>query len=184
MPLPFNSAGNIKSTGGNVFGTNMSLDACYVYSTVGATPAATPTDILTLTGSASKLIRVRKIVLGGLATAAGSLILSLIRRSAANSGGTSTAPTPQKMWTGNVAATATLALYTANPTTGSAVGTLQSVRVPLQLTAAMVPPIQLDFAETQGIVLQGTSDILAINGAGAAVPTNGVLDIAVYWSEE
>lgn len=184
MALPFNSAGNIKSTGGNVFGTNMSLDACYVYSVVGATPAATPTDIITLTGSASKLIRVRKIILGGLATAAGSLIISLIRRSTAASGGTSTAPTPLKMRNGDVAATATVALYTANPTVGTAVGTLQSVRVPLQLTAAMAQPVQLDFAETPGICLQGTSDILAINGAGGTVPTNGVLDIAIYWTEE
>ena len=158
----------------------------YKYSSLGNTPAATPTDIFTITGSASKTIRITKIVVSGLATTAGQLNPLLVRRSAANTGGTSTAPTPLKRDTNDAAASATLALYTANPTVGTAVGTLDSCRLFLALATATPYACRFEFGVNNDkmLILRGTSDILAINFAGAAVPAGGIVDIDVEWVEE
>jgi hypothetical protein len=165
----------------------------YKYSSLGNTPAATPTDLFTITGSATKTVRVTKIVISGLATAAGQLNPLIIRRSSADSGGTSTAPAllPRdsvNSTTSGTAATATLALYTANPASlGTTVGTLDSCRLFLQVAAGGSPDVcvfSYGTNDDQLTVLRGTTDILAINFAGAAVPTNGVIDIDVELTEE
>jgi hypothetical protein len=52
------------------------------------TPAASATDILTINGSSSRTIRVKRISLSGIATSAVSIPISLIRRSTANGTGT------------------------------------------------------------------------------------------------
>ena len=159
----------------------------YKYSSLGNTPAATPTDIFTIAGSASKTIRITKIVVGGLATTAGQLNPLIIRRSAAGTGGTSSNPTAQSRDINNSAATATLTLYTANPTVGTGVGTLDSCRLFLQTATGGAPDI---CAFTYGVnddqltVLRGTTDILAINFNGATVPTGGIVDLDVEWTEE
>lgn len=184
MSNTFMSAGSAKSTGGSTFVTNMSLDRSYVYSVLGATPAATPTDIVTLSGSATRLVRVRKIVLSGFATAAGTLAISLLRRSTAHSGGTSTTPAITQLDTRDPAPTAVARLFTANPTVGTLVSPFQSFRLNMGVAAAVGAPITLDLLETEGFVLNGTSEFLAINGNGGTVPTAGVLDIAIYWTEE
>jgi hypothetical protein len=41
--------------------------ATYCYASQANTPAATPTDILTITGSATKTIRITRIAIGGIA---------------------------------------------------------------------------------------------------------------------
>lgn len=160
----------------------------YKYSSLGNTPAATPTDIFTITGSASKTIRVTKIVVGGLATTAGQLNPLIIRRSTANSGGTSTAPTPLARDTLNSAATATLALYTANPASlGTTVGTLDSCRLFLQTATGGAPDVcafTYGVNDDQLVTLRGTTDSLSINFAGAAVPAGGIVDFDVEWTEE
>ena len=55
--------------------------------------AATPTDIAILPGSASKTILVTKVIVSGTKTTAGLVDVLLIKRSTANSGGTSAAMT-------------------------------------------------------------------------------------------
>lgn len=155
------------------------------YASIGNTPAATPTDVLTLTGSATKTIRVRRIWVSGLAGTAGLLTPRLVRRAAANTGGTSTAPTPMKMDTADAAATGVLALYTANPTINSTVGTLGARALFLNLATAGKDAVEWEFPGTyhRGLVLRGALDILAVNFAGAAVPAGGLLDFELEWTE-
>jgi hypothetical protein len=182
--MPFPTAGSVSlATGENIF-TAMSLAPTYSYQVLGATPAATATDVIVLQGSATKLVRIRRIYLGGFATAAGSVTFSLIRRSTAGSGGTSTAPTPVKLATSSPAASAAVRLFTANPTVGTAVATIQSGRINMGVAAAIGAPVLLDFYETSGIILSGTSDYLALTLNGSTIPTAGVLDAAFYWTEE
>lgn len=160
----------------------------YKYSSLSNTPAATPTDIFSIAGSATKTIRISRIVVGGLATTAGDLNPLLIRRSAPDTGGTCTSQASNIMVrdTNNSTATATLSLCTANPTTGTTVGTLDSCRLSLQLATA-TPDVCVFAAGTsndQMTVLRGVNDVLAINFAGAAVPAGGVIDLDVEWTEE
>lgn len=159
----------------------------YRYASNGNTPAATPTDVLVITGSASKLVRLRRIYVGALATAAGSMIVNLIRRSTADTTGTKTSPTPQKIDTADAAATATVDLYTANPGgLGTAVGTLSNRALFFQLVGAGKDFVEWNWSEIlgRGIALRGVLDSLAINFGGAAVPSGGKLDFELEWSEE
>lgn len=159
----------------------------YKYSSLGNTPAATPTDLFTIAGAAGKTIRVTKIVLGGVAGTAGQLNPLIIRRSAADTGGTSTNPAALPRDTNNAAATATLTLYTVNPTgLGTTVGTLDSCR--LYLNTNVLQPDVCAFTygvnDDQLLVLRSATDVLAINFAGATVPATGAVDIDVEWTEE
>ncbi len=161
--------------------------ATYSYASQANTPAASPTDIFKIAGSATKVIRITRISIGGIATTAGYLKIALVRRSTAGSGGTATNPAALKHDTSDAAASATLTLYTANPTVGTAVGTLHASRVFLPLvTATGSAPLVWDFTNRneEAIVLRGTTDILAINGVADTVPAGGVLDIDVTWIEE
>lgn len=164
-----------------------SAKATYKYSSLGNTPAATPTDLFTIAGSATKTIRITKLIIGGVAGTAGQLSPLLVRRSAANTGGTSTAPAIQKRDTTDGAASATIALYTVNPASlGTAVGTMDTCRLLLNLATAAPDVCQFSFGTNNDkeIVLRGATDILAINFAGAAVPATGLVDLDIEWTEE
>lgn len=161
--------------------------ATYRYASLGNTPAATPTDILTLAGSATKTVRVKTVKVSGLATTAGQMPVALVRRSAANTAGTLTNPAAVKHDINDAAATAVVALYTANATgLGTAVGNVGAKRLFLNLSTGQEDQAVWDFSTRQdkALVLRGVSDILAINLGGAAVPAGGVLDFEIEWEED
>lgn len=161
--------------------------ARYCYASFANTPAATPTDIFTLRGSASKIVRVHRIVIGGIAGTAGFLKIALLRRTAANTAGTSSAVTFLKHDTDDGAATAVGTLYTANASALGAGSILHAGRVFLPLVSATGSKPLVFGPEhwgDQGLVLRGTSEWLAINGQGDTVPASGVLDIDITFTEE
>lgn len=148
--------------------------------------AAVATDIFTITGSATKVVRVNKISIDGLATTGGNLTVNLIKRSAANTAGTSTTPTVVPHDSTSAAGTAVVRAYTANPSAlGAAVGTLRSNRVFISggATTASIQD-ERGFGDLgQGIVLRGTSELLCLNLNGVSV--NGpLLNLWVEWTEE
>ncbi|TXH10396.1 MAG: hypothetical protein E6R03_15480 [Hyphomicrobiaceae bacterium] len=151
-------------------------------------PAATPTDIVTLQGAAGKIIRVHRIVISGLATTAGKLSFQLIRRSAANTAGTSAAVTAaarDPLTDG--AASAVLTKYTANPSAlGTAVATLEARKLLLALAASSPDRLEFVFGRhgDKFLKLNGTSDYLAINCNGDTLPAGASLDINLEWSEK
>lgn len=154
----------------------------------GFTPAATPTDVLLFQGSASKVIRVKSVLLMGTATAASNIIVNLIRRSAANTGGTAVAVPAVTRDSTNDVATCTVNRYTANPSAlGTAVGTIDGGRLNLAPAAnGSIDRLFFQYAwqMEQAFVLRGTSEFLAINLGGAAWPSGGALDISLAWTEE
>lgn len=168
----------------------------YKYSSLGNVPAATQTDLFTIAGSASKTIRVTKIVIGG-ANSAGQVYrgVQIIRRSAVDSGGTPSNPAALARDTQNAAATATLTLFTAAPSgLGTTVGTLDSCRLIFVQTATTfstpdVCAFTYGVNDDQLTVLRGATDVLAINFLGAtagvtATATTDFIDIDVEWTEE
>lgn len=161
--------------------------------TFGATisaivPPATPTDLLTIRGAAGEVVRIKSIVIAGTATSATNIIVDMIRRSAANTGGTTVPITGRSHDLADGAANATVAYYTANASgLGTAVGTLHSARLNLAPAAnGSIDRIQWQFTwvNDKAIVLRGATDILAINLRGAAWPAGGALDIDLEWTEE
>lgn len=149
-------------------------------------PAATATDVWNFQGSGTKTIRIHKIKVTG-TTTSGSAIkitISLIRRSAANTGGTSVVGTAVPHDSNNAAATAVVRHYTANPSAlGTAVGTVRSDTTSFQGSGITAGVLEWDFEDGgQPLILRGTSQFLSI-GFGSVTVTGGVVSISCEWSE-
>jgi hypothetical protein len=151
----------------------------------GITVAATPTDVFTITGSATKTIRVTLIAIDGTETTATQRNVLLIKRSSANSGGTSTTLADVSHDSTNAAGTATVRYYTANPTLGTTVGTMRASRLYVGTTTSVSDEVVWDFGDrpAQAIVLRGTGDVLAVNLGGVTSAGNS-FNMYIEWTEE
>ena len=168
--------------------------------TFGATtltfvPGSTPTDVLTIAGTsavnfygAQKIIRLKEIVISGTATAASNIIVNLVRRSSANTGGTFAAITPRGHDINDGASAATVNYYTANATgLGTTVGTVHAGRLNLAPAATgVIDRLIWDWSwkNDKALLLRGPNDILALNLGGAAWPAGGAVEIDLTWTEE
>jgi hypothetical protein len=146
------------------------------------------TDIFTITGSATKTIRVLRVEVSFTQSIYSENDVLLIKRSTANSGGTSAAITAVPHDSSDAAATAIVLAYTANPTLGSTVGTIRAAKVFGQATSepyAGSSIVSWTFGDrpSQAIVLRGTTQVLAVNLNSTSI-TGGNFDISVEWTEE
>jgi len=164
----------------------------YSVGVAGLVPVANATDIFTITGSASKTIYVKKITVSGTQSTASHRNILLIKRSTANSGGTSTTPTIVGLDSNNPVQTAVVRAYTANPTLGTTVGTLRAqtgtfpVPQPANAQGAVaLNPVIWDFniGDSQPVVLRGVAQVLSVNLNGVSF-TGGSLSIYIEWIEE
>jgi hypothetical protein len=146
------------------------------------------TDVFTLTGSASKLVKVLRVEFSATQiTASAAFDARWVKRSTADTAGTTTstnlytAPVDSSM----AAASATVLAYTANPTLGTQVGAPLISKYLIQLTSAVPQVIARDFANIPGgpITLRGTSDVFAFNMNGQTFNTN-LTDMVMWWTEE
>lgn len=177
------------SNGRNIV-TNVPLDgskATYSSSIAGLTTATTATDIFTISGSASKTIRITRLGFT-LTTTSGSgisLNISLIKRSALDTGGTSTTQTNVPHDSNSAAGTAVVKAYTANPTAlGATVGSIRNIRYSVAASNT-IDLIEWTFGNrpAQAIVLRGTAENLVINFNSTTV-TGGTISIDIEWTEE
>lgn len=154
---------------------------------VGIVPGATPTDIFTMIGSATKTIRITKLVISGTQTTGAVRDVILLRRSTGNTAGTRVVMTAVKNDINNVAATADVGYYTANPSAlGTLVGRLETQKVFIGAATVAVNPVIWEFGwrpPAQAIVLRGTTDIIAIN-MNAITSGGNNYTITVEWTEE
>lgn len=144
------------------------------------------TDIFTITGSATKTVKIIRIGLTASATTDTRVNLIILKRSTANSAGTSTTLTNTAHDSNNAAATAVVRAYTANPTTGTLVGNLKVAKTYEAGTSTVATQQYLwIFGDrpSQPIVLRGTGEVLAINQAGVTVLGTSY-DIDIEWTEE
>lgn len=171
----------------NIAGLNISKTT-YSAAINSLTPPATPTDMVTITGSATKTVKILRIELSTTQTTAGINTFFLVKRSTANSAGTSSAGTAVPHDSTNAAATATVLAYTANPTLGSAIGNVRATKVLTPAPASLATAVQVwEFDGVSGgqpVVLNGTSQVLALNFNGAALPTGLNVNCTITWTEE
>ena len=182
-PVAARADGNVLSVSHN--GTR----ATFHYVAQDITPVATATDVLVLSGSASKVIRVTRVALVGSATSASIYDHYVIKRTAANTGGTSTSVTAAQSDSSDAAQTATLKLYTANPSalgTGIAVDANKTYLAAGSTPNATTLPREYTYGtrNDKAIVLRGTSESLAINFGGQAVPAGASLYLTIEWTED
>lgn len=165
-----------------------STKASYSSSTIGLTVAATPTDVFTISGSATKIIRILRVFFTGTQTTAATRDVYLIKRSTADTGGTSSTLANTSHDSTNAAGTAVVRAYTVNPTAlGTSVGTVRGrkVFIPAPATAANIDELGYFFGDKndQSIVLRGVAESLCVN-LNSASSAGSSLNIFVEWTEE
>lgn len=192
-PLPvkaLNAAGAVSES--NPLFVKLAYANGYTYSAFGTAYAgyATPTDLMVLKGSATKIVRVFTFTMWLAATASTLQEAFFIKRSAANTGGTASQPTVNKPDSNDPAATAVLDLYSAIPASlGAGVTLVSQKSLITTLTAAPTA-----FGVTNGfnisaiatgkpITLRGVSESLAFNWGGAALPAGFVANYIATWTE-
>lgn len=166
-----------------------SYKTTYAASSPTYTAVASTTDVFTINGSASKTVKVLKIFAE--ATGAGTNSFNsyyLIKRSAADTGGTSTAVTAVPLDSANAAATATPKRWTANPgALGASVGQVEYSTIWTSLANSGTAPFHQAIFDAdkfgQAIVLRGTAETLAVNCNGAT-PNSTTVQFTIVWTEE
>lgn len=169
----------------------------YAATSDATTLATSATDFFTLYGSSSKTVKVLKISAYNYSTGGNWIPLDkirLIKRSSTASGGTSTTLTAVPLDSQNAAATATAKIYTANPTVGSAVGTICIRRAISLIQSAYLQPDNMQGRNAdvfdyqligQPIVLRGASEGIALNLDGVTQQgTSPSMLVNVIWTEE
>lgn len=162
--------------------------ATYTASVSGLVIANAGTDFFTITGAVNKKIKVIRLEFSGIATAAAAVIITLIKRSTPNTGGTATTRTAvaHEAITG-LSAAALVQSYTANPTLGQIVGAMQTKRGVLNTAAAgaNAPVLAFEF-DKPGIkfpTLNSDQEVLALN-FNAQTAAGNACEVVVTWTEE
>ncbi len=165
--------------------------ATYAASITALAPtAAATTDIFTIIGSATKTVKVVFLRISGqIATTAIYVEYQMVKRSAADTGGTGTNMTAVPLDSASAAATAVATTFTSTgPTVGAAVGQIASVRVSLPITGTVTPnqPVTLISAlgPCQSVTLRGVAQALSLNCNTKTFGTAPLFDIDVVWTEE
>lgn len=152
--------------------------------------AASPTDWITIVGSATKTTTISRLSVCGIdASTAAVMYVAVIKRSTADAAGTSTPVTAVNLSGTPTSATASVNIYTANPTLGTAVGTL-NVK-PVNLSPSGAGCVFLDYglhspAGGPGPLVLGlsASQQVAINLMGQTLPTGTALTWSIETSEK
>jgi len=155
----------------------------YSAAMIGGVSPATPTDVFTITGSATKIVKVWAIGFSGIKTTAGMIDYILLRRSSANAGGTSSTRSNVSHDTNSPAGTAVVRHYTANPATlGTLVGNMFVDKIPVSGGTGAVP-IEDALELRNPVVLDGVAQVLAIN-LNSVTQSGNNLNFHITWSEE
>lgn len=194
-----NQSFTVQADPAGLYRSVVSLDeagAAVYRASANFTPQATAAvTVITITGSATKTVRIRRIQMSGVATALGTSVFQLQRTSALGAGGTLVAPTVAKVDNGTVAAaTAVVNHWT---TTLKAAGT--PIAGPLStwvqfFGTVTTPTVAHVHAQVvwpdgspagQALTLRGVADILEIQNV---TPTNlgagTVIAYTVEWQED
>lgn len=145
--------------------------------------AASATDIAILPGNATNTVYVTKVIVSGIETTAGSVLVQLIKRSTANTGGTSVAMTAVPHESTDTPVSAPLTYNTTNPTVGTPIGNVRTKYLPLGSTTVASGDVVWEFGDKgKQIILSGVAQGLAVNLNGVTV-TGGSFSITFEWIE-
>jgi len=165
---------------------------------IGLAPAATTTDLICIAASSTKTVRLQNIKLSGSAGTTLSLPVTVLRRASLDSGGTAASTTANpantigKRDNNNVASTATLVSYTANPTINDTSPTyLDSAQLAVSLTtmATVSIPVTFDWAkDTENFVqppvlAAGSTQQICVNFNSTSL-SSGLITGSITWTEE
>lgn len=172
------SAPGVMALGDSAFAT---YSACVV----GQIPATTAGDCFTLTW-VSKVIRLRRVQVTGIATTAQTLDITLVKRSAVDTLGTSTSPTVVAHDSLNQGLnTALVKAYSVAPTAGTLVGILCAEKLLLPVSASSGGESQVEWIfgtrPSQSPLLRAAG-LFAVTIS--AIPAGGSMNISFEWTED
>lgn len=167
--------------------------ATYQSSSGFITPASLPTDVFSLFGVNGKTVQILEMWLIWLQNPAVTVpfvFTQLIKRSSANSGGTSSTPTPVSMDSNDPAAGAVFRAYSANPSLGTTVGAVNLIMPMCDFVvsgagARVERPASLIYrAHPYGkpLIMNSAAEGWSLNFGGTTVPGQFAMDI--LWSEK
>lgn len=146
-------------------------------------PASSATDVCGINGSATKTIRVRRVIVTGNATTtAVTEPLVVMKRSTANVGaGAGLTKVPYSST--SAAASAAVDVWTTNPTVGTAVGMLADILVSLPVSTSPQQATVFEFGKFGSpVFLRGAAQGLFINLSGVTI--TGTLNCTFEWTED
>lgn len=156
----------------------------------GIVPVASATDLACITGSATKVTRVQRVVVSGLAGTAITVPVVLTKHTVANTGGTAASttalPVPRAMDSNGAAATATTTAYVANPTVDASAVQLASQYMTFGVTTVAGSIANFDFTSrnyAQAPILRGVAQQVCVNLGGTSI-SSGLAAVAFYWTEQ
>lgn len=182
----------ITDSAGVSFGDPEGQRTTYSAVFTGLAPAASATDVVCITGSATKTIKVQYFEVSGTAGTLVTLPVFLAKRASADTGGTpatgNALPVASKMDSLNAAGTATLVSYTANPVivdTSPLLIRAGAVTLPVTTAGTVTNRTLWAFGNAggQAIVLRGAAQQLCLNLSGVSV-SSGLLAGSLMWVEE
>lgn len=147
------------------------------------TVASAATDVCTLQGSATRVVKVRRVLVAGNATAQATEPVEAFKRSTAATTGTSVILASVPYDSINAASGAVAERYSVNPTVGTVVGLLQTQSLTYAFQTIGAPIIFTFGALGQPVVLRGVAQNLAINLAGLTV-AGAQITCTFEWTEE
>lgn len=194
MPVSLDEMGGVALTTGQKtralsIPTVEASQATYMASFAGLVTATAGTDVFTIVGSASKTIKVLGLYVSGTQTITAVVAFHLIKRSTANTGGTSTTPTAVPLDSTDATASAVVRAYTANP---SALGTSVGLVLPFSklistanFTNSDIHPLFIDFTAKgmKEVTLRGAAQTLSLSLNGVNLIGNS-LNLSFIWTEE
>lgn len=149
-------------------------------------PAATPTDVLEIVGGTNKTIEILSIRVTGTIATTNGIVFDVVKRSSANTGGTSTNATVVPSCSTDPVSGVTIKQYTANPTLGTSLGTMISTRLTILSATSTTARTEYDLIrgipEFQPISLFGPSETLCVNLAAVATPPT-LLTFTILFAE-
>ena len=162
----------------------------YVTASGTISPGATPTDIYTITGNDNVIVYVTAMGFSTVQTTEGINGWSVLKRSTANTGGTSEVNAEVSFSSNYPSPEATTRTYTANPTLGVAVGNIwtgyvDSPEVVPTETGDSFAGVKLNFLQTYGapLALLNSNELIALNFGGGALPAGMAVLAWVSWYE-
>lgn len=167
------------------------LNPSSIYSTGASqiTAAATPGVVVEIKGSATKTVRIKKVIFQMNATTAKQWPVTFQRAVAAVEDGTAVVPKITKLDTSDAAATAVVSHFTANPTAKAANPTdsvvfIQDVTATAPATAAA--PLVWEPVANGGkpFTLRGAADCLVIRLGGGGLTAGEKYSYSVVWAED
>jgi len=145
--------------------------------------AAAATDIAVMPGNAANTVLLTKITVSCTQTTAGIITLNIIKRTTADTGGTSAAMTAIQDDTNTAAASSAPLSFTANPTINSTIGNVDTYKLGCMSPSSASPnDIYILNRQQKPLVLRGTAQQIAVNLGGATV-TGGSFTVSFQWIE-